>query len=279
MRSISIFGVRLDDLTSDELHARLLELLDRSEPSLVVTPNPEFLLAAQSNPAFRDVLNSSTLSIPDGVALRFAAAANNGTHNLHRHPGVDVLPELAIMCRNRGVILVLLGATNFILAQTKMHFATLAEGISIVTVNPGFINAESPQLAQHIIEDLCLVGPCVVAVALGQGSGRSQGKQESIAAQIVAKVPNARIVIGVGGAFDALSGSVRRAPLAFRRFGFEWAWRLAIEPWRFQRIFRATILFPSIVAYGTIQAGTFGRALVNVASELRNHFFSRLKNV
>ena len=279
MRSMTIFGVRLDDMTSDELHARLLELLDKPTPSLVVTPNPEFLLAARSDSAFRDVLNSSVLSIPDGVALRFAAAANDGAHNLHRHPGVDVLPELATMCRDRGVILVLLGATNFILAQTKMRFATLAEGVSIVTVNPGFIDAENPKLAQHLIDDLCLIGPCVVAVALGQGSGRSQGKQECVAAQIVAEVPNVRIVIGVGGAFDALSGSVRRAPLVLRRLGFEWAWRLAIEPWRFRRIFRATILFPIIVAYGTVRAGTFGRALIHVASELRNHFFSRSSSV
>ena len=275
MRSISIFGVRLDDCTSDELHARLLELIDSGTPNLVVTPNPEFLFAARLNEAFRDVLNSSALSIPDGVALQFAAAAIGGTHNLHRHPGVDVLPQLATMCRDRGVILVLLGATNLILAQTKMHFATLAEGISIVTVNPGFVDAENPRLAQHIIDDLCLVGPCVVAVALGQGSGQSQGKQECVAAQIVANVPNARIVIGVGGAFNALSGSVRRAPMIFRRFGFEWLWRLAIEPWRFRRIFRATILFPIIVAYGTVRSGTFGRALVNVAIELRNHFFHR----
>lgn len=275
MRSISIFDVRLDDMTSDELRARLLELLDAPMPSLVVTPNPEFLLAARSNPAFRDVLNSSALSIPDGVALRFAAAANDGTHNLHRHPGVDVLPELATMCRDRGVILVLLGATNLILAQTKMRFATLAEGISIVTVNPGFIDAENPKLAQHLIEDLCLIGPCVIAVALGQGSGKSQGKQEFVAAQIVASVPNARIVIGVGGAFDALSGSVRRAPVVLRRLGFEWAWRLVIEPWRFRRIFRATILFPISVAYGTVRTGTFGKALANVVIELRNHFFPR----
>ena len=82
-------------------------------------------------------------------------------------------------------------------------------------------------------------------------------------------------MIGVGGAFDVLSGVVRRAPMIFQRFGFEWLWRLYVEPWRFRRIFRATILFPIIVAYGTVRSGTFGRALVSVAAELRSHFFSR----
>lgn len=275
MRSIFMFGVRLDDMTEDELRARLLELLRKDVPRLVVTPNPEFLLAARVNAAFSDVLNSSALSIPDGVALTFAAAAIDGTHNLRRYPGVDVLPLLATMCRDEGVALVLLGATDDILAQTKMRFATLAEGISIVTINPGFIDAKNPVLDEQFVRQLRSVGPCVVAVALGQGSGRSQGKQEFIALQIVAEVPNSRIVIGVGGAFDALSGSVRRAPTMFRRFGFEWLWRLMLEPWRFRRIFRAVILFPIIVAYGTVRAGRFGGALRDVATELRSHFFSR----
>ncbi len=275
MRSVLIFGVRLDDMTKDELCARLLALLSGSAPSLVVTPNPEFLLAARSSADFREILNSSALSIPDGIALQFAAAAIHGVHNLHRHPGVDVLPLLATMCRDRGVTLVLLGATDNILAQTKMRFTTLVEGISIVTVNPGFIDAESPALAQNIVDELRLVGPCVVAVALGQGSGRSQGKQEFVASQIVTEVPNSRIVMGVGGAFDALSGSVRRAPIMFQRFGFEWLWRLVVEPWRFRRMFRAVILFPIIVAYGTVRAGRFGKALCDVAAELRSHFFSR----
>ncbi len=273
MRSLMLFGVRLDDMDSDELHARLLDLLSQPNPSLVVTPNPEFILAAQTNHAFREVLHSSALSIPDGVALRFAVAAVHGEHNLYRHPGVDVLPELATMCRNNGVTLVLLGATDIILAQVKMRFATLAEGIHIITLNPGIINVEDPRLSEDVLYSLRAIGPCVIAVALGQGSGRSQGKQECVAAQIVAKVPNARIVIGVGGAFDALSGSVRRAPRIFRRFGFEWLWRFFIEPWRSRRIFRAAIVFPIMVAYGTVRTRTFGRALAHVFVELRNHFF------
>jgi N-acetylglucosaminyldiphosphoundecaprenol N-acetyl-beta-D-mannosaminyltransferase len=41
--------------------------------------------------------------------------------------------------------------------------------------------------------------------------------------------------IGVGGTLDFLAGRVRRAPAAIRRIGLEWAWRLAIQPWRVRR--------------------------------------------
>lgn len=275
MRRVSIFGVRVDDLTSDELRARLLECVNANAPSLVVTPNPEFLLEARKNEPFRSILNAGTISIPDGVALRFAAAAIAKTHNLHRYPGVDVLPMIATMCRDRGLPLVLLGATDVILAQAKLRFATLAEGVSIVTMNPGIIDAENPCLSEAIVEHLRNLGPCCIAIALGQGGGRSQGKQEIVAQQIVESVSNARIVIGVGGALNMIAGSVRRAPMIFRRLGMEWLWRLVLEPWRFQRIFRAVILFPALVFWDTIQMNRWRGALIDVAVELRSHFFSR----
>ncbi len=275
MRSVFLFGVRIDDLESDELAARLLECVHASDPSLVVTPNPEFLLEARTNEAFRHILNGSVLSIPDGVALRFAAAALAGYHNLQRYPGVDLLPMIATVCRDRGMSLVLLGATDIILAQVKLRFATLAEGVSIVTVNPGIIKNEDPHLSETIVNQLRSLGPCCIAVALGQGSGRSQGKQEVVAQQIVENVSNARIVIGVGGALDMIAGSVQRAPMVFRRFGMEWLWRLLVEPWRFSRIFRAVILFPAIVFWDTVRLNQWRRALIDVAIELRLHFFSR----
>jgi N-acetylglucosaminyldiphosphoundecaprenol N-acetyl-beta-D-mannosaminyltransferase len=40
------------------------------------------------------------------------------------------------------------------------------------------------------------------------------------------------IGIGVGAAFDLLSGTTRRAPRWIQRSGFEWLFRLAVEPRR-----------------------------------------------
>jgi N-acetylglucosaminyldiphosphoundecaprenol N-acetyl-beta-D-mannosaminyltransferase len=42
--------------------------------------------------------------------------------------------------------------------------------------------------------------------------------------------------MGVGGAFDFLSGRQRRAPLFMRRIGLEWLYRLYRQPWRWRRM-------------------------------------------
>lgn len=49
---------------------------------------------------------------------------------------------------------------------------------------------------------------------------------------------NARIMVGVGGAFDYISGSVPRAPMILRRLGLEWIFRLIFQPWRIRRFWK-----------------------------------------
>jgi N-acetylglucosaminyldiphosphoundecaprenol N-acetyl-beta-D-mannosaminyltransferase len=39
-----------------------------------------------------------------------------------------------------------------------------------------------------------------------------------------------KIIFGVGGSFDVLAGSVKRAPVWLQELCLEWAWRLAMEP-------------------------------------------------
>jgi N-acetylglucosaminyldiphosphoundecaprenol N-acetyl-beta-D-mannosaminyltransferase len=38
------------------------------------------------------------------------------------------------------------------------------------------------------------------------------------------------VILGVGGTFDVLTGTVRRAPRMLQNLGMEWSWRLAMEP-------------------------------------------------
>ena len=44
-----------------------------------------------------------------------------------------------------------------------------------------------------------------------------------------------RLAMGVGGAFDYISGAVPRAPKFMRDAGLEWLFRLLVQPWRLKR--------------------------------------------
>lgn len=60
--------------------------------------------------------------------------------------------------------------------------------------------------------------------------------QEEWMANHIGKVP-VRVMMGVGGAFDYISGKVTRAPYFLRVLGLEWLYRLLRQPWRLKRQF------------------------------------------
>jgi exopolysaccharide biosynthesis WecB/TagA/CpsF family protein len=71
--------------------------------------------------------------------------------------------------------------------------------------------------------------------------------QEKFIFHNLVKVPSAKVVMGVGGTFDFLTGRRKRAPKFFRAIGLEWSWRLLIDPRRVNRIFNAVVVFSAKV--------------------------------
>ncbi len=58
------------------------------------------------------------------------------------------------------------------------------------------------------------------------------------------------VAIGVGGALDFIAGRVPRAPRWLRRAGFDWAFRLLMQPWRWRR----QLALPQFVALAAMDA-------------------------
>lgn len=264
-----ILGVKIDDLTDAELREELLSRLHGQTPTIVVTPNPEFLLSAMRDPEFRTILERADLAIPDGAGLRFASAAlEEGEVLQTRHTGVETLELLAELCALEGKRLLLLGGSGkepeAVGAMFKKKYPTL----DVVPLDPGIVDDVTPRLSEAVIARIASLEPVVIAVALGQGRGRRQGKQEKVMAAMKDRLPSVRLLIGVGGSIHTLSHPNLIPPPAWRKRGVEWLWRLLKQPWRWQRIGRAVIVFPVTVAWEALMRRRFGKAVKRVAHEL-----------
>ncbi len=270
--SREIWGVRLHDVTPGELCAWIDTALGGDRVRCIVTPNPEFLLAARRSSEYRDVLNRADLALPDGVGVTFAALAL-GEELRHRHAGVDVLELLAEHAAMAKASLVLLGGSHPFLERARQYFATQYPGISCTAINPGIVDTTNQHIvSQNVLHQLTVADAKIIAVALGQGRGSSHGKQERYINELAAAFPTARILIGVGGAIDYFGSAVSRAPKLWRTYGFEWLWRLGAEPWRAKRVVRAVVVFPLRIAWDTLVSGQFIPACRRVARGLLAHF-------
>lgn len=266
-----IFGVRIDDVSLDELNKTINDWLEFETGKVIVTPNAEFLLCSNKNQTFKNDLLASDLSLPDGVSLRFAIAAITDNYLQSHYPGVDLVSLLTQACAARGKKILFFGGDDNSAMLSVVELKKRFNELDAQYFNPGHIRYEGNDLIiqNEIIDMLNKMNPDVVAVALGQA------KQERFIFQMRERAPNVRIWIGVGGSFEMISKLKPRSPAILCKIGFEWLWRLIIEPKRFPRIFKATIIFPIAVVCATLKQRRLTKAVIKVTNEI----FKQLKGL
>ncbi len=132
-RQYVVLGVRVHDVSEDELRKVLQSWLVGDRARIVVTPNPEFVMHAQRDVEFRNLLGKADLSLPDGVGLRFAVAALSNDRLQHRHTGADTLVTLAELAAKENRRLVLLGGSP---RKTERAAASLRDRFAGLDLTP-----------------------------------------------------------------------------------------------------------------------------------------------
>jgi len=227
-------GVKIDDITMDQAFEKVQDLLKSPGKHYIVTPNPEFLLAAQKDFEFKKLLNEADLAIPDGVGLKLSGKIENTV------PGTDLMERLISLSCDKGLTVGLIGGQNGVAEKLKECLLKKYPKLKVVVAD-GDLEVNSlgestyrSKNAQKTISDVInsnQKGLDFLFVALGHI------KQEKWISKNLPQL-NVKVAMGVGGAFDYLSGSVPRAPLFIRNLGLEWLFRLIVQPWRIFRILR-----------------------------------------
>ena len=199
-------------------------LVDAGGHHLVATVNPEFVMRASKDREFAKVLETADLCLADGTGVVWAAR-RQGCQIGAPVTGVDLIPLLAAMCARRGFRLFLLGAAPGVAAEFAARLRAEHPGLEVAahagTPDPSGDDEALKLIRAHRAQ--------VLLVAYGapkQEMWIDRNKDRS----------GVTVGMGVGGAFDYLTGRVERAPAWMRRAGLEWMHRLVYQPWRIRRM-------------------------------------------
>ena len=244
--SVYVLGVRVDrvsQLQALDIIDQLIVLRRASDNTLpcqqVATVNTEFVMAAQKNSEFRHAINNAALAVADGIGIVWATRFV-GFPTPERITGTDTLVALAKRCAEKGYRLYLLGAAPGIAEQAGERLQALAPGLQIAGAYAG-----SPETDEEvsIIERIYAANTDILCVAYGAPV------QDLWIYRNLSRLP-AALAMGVGGAYDFLSGRQRRAPQSMQRLGLEWLYRLYREPWRWKRMLALPHFFIQVLLRG-----------------------------
>ncbi len=236
LTTVNILGLPVHAVTMADTLAWVEAAVAARVPRQICTANPEFILAARRDPAFRAVLQHADLVLPDGVGLLWAARRLGGTLP-ERVAGSDLIYRLAEQGAERGWRIFYLGAAEGVAARTAEVLRARWPGLVVAGT---FAGSPRPEDDEALVARVRAAAPDILLVAYGAP------RQDLWIARNLDRL-GVPVSVGVGGAFDFVAGVARRAPRWAQRLGLEWLHRLWRQPWRAGRIFRAVVVFPLTV--------------------------------
>lgn len=237
--TISILGVKIDNITKEESGNITKKLIEESNKSckIIVAPNTEFVMCAQKDKEFFDILKQAELATPDSIGIIIGAKLQNKKFK-ERIPGQAYFREVIRKSEIEGWSIYILGGTDEVIEAAVANVKKDFPKANIVGYHEGYFVKDSEE---EVINEINALEPNVLFVAMGAP------KQEKWIYKNKDKL-KVDVATGQGGTLDYEAGRIKRAPKFIQKIGMEWFWRLMIEPSRIVRmrvlpIFLIKILF------------------------------------
>ena len=223
---INILGVGVSLVNMDQALDQIDSWIKDGDRTYVCICSVHGVMECQRSEDLRQIFNHAGMVTPDGMPLVWLARSREP--QVTRVYGPDLILGEFSRSNTMGHRHFLYGGGPGVAGRLADRMQKRFANLQIVgTLEPPFAQlAElaSPETAKAINA----AEPDIVWV------GISSPKQEHWMARMRPQL-KARVLIGVGAAFDFHSGSVRQAPRWMQRSGLEWFFRLVTEPRRLWR--------------------------------------------
>jgi exopolysaccharide biosynthesis WecB/TagA/CpsF family protein len=211
-----------------EQTARLIVTLaqgadSRRRPYYLTSVNGEVLARRRLDAAFAGLIDDADLISADGEPLVFASRilAENGLPE--RVATTDLYPVVAAMAKEAGLSFYLLGATEEVNSDAYGSTRRMFPRLNIRGRSHGFLRGDALDAK---LAEINALAPDILWLALGVPL------EQEFVARYSARLPNVKVIKTSGGLFDFIAGAKSRAPRWLQKAGFEWAFRLFLEPRR-----------------------------------------------
>jgi N-acetylglucosaminyldiphosphoundecaprenol N-acetyl-beta-D-mannosaminyltransferase len=204
-------------------YSQVLEYIEKKcgskdSKAFLVTINPEIIMLARDDEEYEKVLESADLAVCDGIGVVWAGKMFGKKFNGRVH-GVDLVEKVCEFVAKKPITVGFLGGDKNVALNTSDCLRKKYPGLQVSFADSKF------EIRNSKFE---IPKTDILFVAFGSP------KQEKWIYENLAKI-DVKVAVGVGGAFDFISGQVRRAPKWMRKLGLEWLFRLIIQPWRWKR--------------------------------------------
>jgi N-acetylglucosaminyldiphosphoundecaprenol N-acetyl-beta-D-mannosaminyltransferase len=238
---VNVLGVGISVINLPAALAAIGDAVRARRKGYICVTGVHGVMEAQSDGAFRKILNEALLCTPDGMPMVWMGRLR-GHREMNRVYGPDLMLDVCRWSEKTSCRHFFFGGAPGVADRlrdglTKRFPKLQVAGCYTPPFRPLTVGEE-----QQLQELIRAAQPDIMWVGL------STPKQEKFMAEFLPRL-DATLMIGVGAAFDFHSGRVKQAPRWMQRSGLEWFYRLCQEPRRLaKRYLRNNPLFAMKIA-------------------------------
>lgn len=221
-----IVGTRVDAVSSTDVVDRVFRWVEETVPRYVCVCTVHMVMEGHDAPEFQSIVNGADLVTPDGVPLVWCLRLL-GVDRAVRVHGPWLLPFLCEEAARRGVPVGFYGGAPDVVCDLLAELTRRAPGLDVA------YQYCPPFRPLTVAEDAAVVRTINASGARILFVGLGCPRQERWMAEHRDKLP--LVMLGVGAAFDFVSGHKREAPMWLQQIGLGWLFRLLCEPRRLWR--------------------------------------------
>jgi N-acetylglucosaminyldiphosphoundecaprenol N-acetyl-beta-D-mannosaminyltransferase len=236
---IRLLGVPVDRIDRAGLIRYAAEVVRARTRAKIMYVNIHVMNLACRDNGLSKALNHSHMVYCDGAGVR-AGARILGKSLPPRMTGADWIWDLCVMCKNQGYSLYLLGGKPGRGEKAARILSKRHPGLRVAGTHHGFFNKTGSE-NDRVIADINNRTPDILLVGFGTP------RQEKWIHNNFGRI-DAHVIWAVGALVDFVSESIPRGPRWMVDHGFEWLYRLGIEPKRMWKRY----LIGNLVFFGRI---------------------------
>jgi N-acetylglucosaminyldiphosphoundecaprenol N-acetyl-beta-D-mannosaminyltransferase len=217
-----IYADRLDRAAALD---RIVSLCRAGQGGMVVTPNVDHVVMAETNDALAAAYDDAALSLTDGKPLVWLAQAM-GRPVPEKISGSDLIRPLIARAATEGLSCFFFGGQPGIAERAAAILCAEHPALIVAGCHSPPFGFETDAARDRAAVDIVVAArPNLILVALGSP------KQELWMHRHRQALGGA-VTLGIGASLDFIAGAVKRAPAWMSQAGLEWVYRLAQEPGR-----------------------------------------------
>lgn len=218
-----VLDTPIDIIEWDETVARIMAWGATRESRTVALCNAHSLVTAQLDADFARILDDMDMATADGMSVVWVLRML-GHATQQRINGPDLMWRCCERAEASKLSIYLLGSTERTLALLETRLSAAFPTLRIAGTHSLPFRPLTDEEDATLVSDVNASGAHLVFVSLGCP------KQEAWIAHHRGRI--ASVMLGVGAAFDFLSGERSRAPQWIQDNGLEWLYRMVHEPFR-----------------------------------------------